>query len=250
MSPIVISHMVQQQAGIEAICHMACRDRNMVGLQSELLGAWSLGVRSVLAVTGDPAQIGDYPYATSVYDIDSIGLIRALARMNEGEDLMSNAIGEPTGFCISCACNPVADDLDREIRRLERKAAEGAHVAFSQPIFDVRSLEVFREKTAHIPIRFMVGVIPLRSLRHAEFLHYEVPGMTIPKWTRDRMATVADSAADSATVGIELAVEFLEKAKAMSDGVYLMPPFKKYSMAIDILSALSLLPDATVESSC
>jgi homocysteine S-methyltransferase len=240
MSSIAISQIVQSQVGIECHAHLACRDRNMIGLQSEVLGAHAMGVKNILAVTGDPAQIGDYPYATSVYDVDAIGLIRALGQMNAGKDLMGNPIGSYTQFCIGCGCNPVAYDMEREVRRLEQKAAQGAHVTFSQPIFDIATLEAFLERIKHINIRFLLGIIPLRSARHADFLHHEVPGMSIPDWVRKRIhdANASGGVEAASQEGITLAVEFLRSAKPMIDGVYLMPPFKKYSMAVDILRQL------------
>ncbi len=239
MSPIAISKLVSEQTGMECISHLACRDRNMVALQSELIGAHEMGIRNILAVTGDPTHIGDFPSATSVYDVDSIGLVRALGNMNHGKDLMGNPLGARTGFCISCAVNPVAEDLDREIDRLVMKAEQGAHVAFSQPIFDVDLLETFLDRIKGINIRFMLGIIPLRTIRHAEFLHYEVPGMTIPTWVRDRMRT-ATSTEEATDIGIDIAVEFLEAVLDRVHGVYLMPPFKKYDIAVRILSRLDL----------
>ncbi len=241
MSPIAISKLVHEATGMECITHLACRDRNMVALQAELIGAHEMGVRNILAVTGDPTHIGDFPSATSVYDVDAIGLIRAMGKMNHGKDLMGNPLGSATGFSISCAVNPAADDVEREIDRLAMKAEQGAHVAFSQPIFDPEILDRFLERTKHINIRFMLGIIPLRTLRHAEFLHYEVPGMFIPKWVRERMATAADSTEHATTIGIELAVDFLRLALNRIDGVYLMPPFKKYSIAVEILNTVSQL---------
>ncbi|MBL7975699.1 MAG: bifunctional homocysteine S-methyltransferase/methylenetetrahydrofolate reductase [Candidatus Kapabacteria bacterium] len=238
MNSTIISHIVQQQTGMECITHVACRDRNMVALQSDMLAAYSLGVKNILAVTGDPAHIGDFPLATSVYDIDAIGLIRSLSRMNGGRDLVGNSLGSRTQFNISCACNPASEDMEREIDRLAQKAAEGAEVAFSQPVFDMNILETFRAKTEHIPIRFLVGVIPLRTLRHAEFLHYEVPGMTIPEWVRTRMKNAGTSVEHSSHEGIEIAVEFLQEAKHAIDGMYLMPPFKKYAMAVEIMNRI------------
>ena len=239
MSPIAISKLVSEQTGMECISHLACRDRNMVALQSELIGAHEMGIRNILAVTGDPTHIGDFPSATSVYDVDSIGLVRALGNMNHGKDLMGNPLGARTGFCISCAVNPVADDLDREIDRLAMKAEQGAHVAFSQPIFDVDLLDKFLDRIKDIDIRFMLGIIPLRTIRHAEFLHYEVPGMTIPSWVRERMRTAA-STEEATDIGIDIAVEFLEAVMDRVHGVYLMPPFKKYDIAVRILSRLDL----------
>jgi methionine synthase I (cobalamin-dependent)/5,10-methylenetetrahydrofolate reductase len=245
MSPITISHLVQQSCGIEAITHIACRDRNMVGLQSELLGADAVGVRNILCVTGDPAQIGDYPYATSVYDIDAIGLIRAVKSMNDGCDLMGNPISggaiNCTHFLIACGANPVAEDMEREVSRLERKIAEGCEVIFTQPLFEMAALEHFLNVTKPIlgSARIMLGILPLRSKRHAEFLHYEVPGMSIPQWIHDRIGqrnTIEEQSAE----GISICVEFLQQARTLVDGAYLMPPFKKYHMAVDILEKIGL----------
>lgn len=234
MNSITISHLIEQRTGMECITHIACRDRNMVGLQSELLGAHVLGVKNILAVTGDPAHIGDYPYATSVYDVDAIGLIRALQRMNKGLDLMGNAVGACTNFLIACACNPVADDMDREIARLERKVAEGAQVAFTQPLFEADSLRNFLNRTEHIPIPIMLGIIPLRTARHAEFLHHEVPGMKIPDAIQRRMRESATAPAE----GVAIAVEFLESIadmRARTAGIYVMPPLRRNDMIVEIL---------------
>jgi 5,10-methylenetetrahydrofolate reductase/methionine synthase I (cobalamin-dependent) len=243
VSSIMLSHIVERECGIEAITHLACRDRTMVGLQSELLGAELLGVRNILAVTGDPAQIGDYPYATSVYDIDSIGLIRALHSMNAGRDLMGNPVtGEhqrATHFLIACGCNPIADDLEFEVARLEQKVSEGCEVLFTQPVFEMSALERFLDhiKPFRSRAKIMLGIMPLRSVRHAEFLHYEVPGMHIPQWIHDRLASKASVESQSAE-GMDICVEFLKEAKPLIDGAYLMPPFKKYAMAVEILNRL------------
>ncbi|MDB5035651.1 MAG: homocysteine S-methyltransferase [Chlorobi bacterium] len=244
MSSITISHLITQRTGMECITHLACRDRNMVGLQSELLGAHALGVRNILAVTGDPAQIGDYPYATSVYDVDAIGLIRALKRMNAGLDLMGNPVGKRTNFLIACACNPVADDMDREISRLERKVAEGAQVAFTQPLFEAASLRRFLDRTEHLPIRIMLGVIPLRTARHAEFLHHEVPGMKIPEAIQRRMRESANATAE----GVSIAVDFLESTADVRDrivGLYIMPPLRRNDMIVEILEKAGLHREVT-----
>lgn len=244
VSSITLAKIVQDSCGIEVMAHLACRDRNMVGLQSELLGAELMGVRNILAVTGDPAQIGDYPYATSVYDIDAIGLIRAIRSMNEGRDLMGNSVAGKTAnathFLIACGSNPVADDMEREIRRMEQKIAEGCEVIFTQPIFEIPILERWIEllKPFRGNSKLMLGIMPLRSVRHAEFLHYEVPGMNIPDWIHDRLSkknTIDDQSAE----GVEICVEFLKQAKSMVDGVYMMPPFKKYQMAVDILERVA-----------
>lgn len=234
INSIIVSNEIQRRTGMECITHMACRDRNMVGLQSDLMGAHLLGVRNILAVTGDPAHIGDYPYATSVYDVDAIGLIRAAGRMNQGLDLMGNPMGQPTNFLIACACNPVADDLDREVRRLERKAHEGAVVAFTQPLFEAEALAHFLDRTDHIGIPIMLGIIPLRNPRHAEFLHHELPGMTIPDEIQRRMRYADDHHAE----GVAIAVDFLQSISDLRRriaGIYIMPPQKKNEMIVEIL---------------
>lgn len=239
MSPITISHLVQQSTGMECITHMACRDRNMVGLQSELLGAHALSIRNVLAITGDPTHIGDFPSATSVYDFDSVGLIRALHSMNNGCDVVGNPLGQNTEFSISCAVNPVADDINREIDRLAQKVQEGATIAFTQPVFDAELLDDFLHRIKDIPVAVMLGVIPLRSLRHAEFLHYEVPGMVIPLWVREKLAAAGDDVNMSSTVGVDIGIDFLISVFSKVNGVYLMPPFKKYSVAVEIMNAVA-----------
>lgn len=237
MSAIALSRMVMDRTGMECITHMACRDHNMVGLQSELLGAHALGVQNILAVTGDPTHIGDFPVASSVYDVDSIGLIRAMGKMNQGQDLMGNPLGDVTNFSISCAVNPMADDIEREIDRLSEKVEQGAQVAFSQPMFDPESVLEFLSRIKHINVKFVLGIIPLRNMRHAEFLHFEVPGMTIPVWARERMQHAGSSQDHATEAGIDMAVTLLSTVRSQVHGVYLMPPFKKYHVAVRILQS-------------
>ncbi len=239
ISPITISYLVQQKVGIECITHLACRDRNMVGLQAELLGANALGLRNILGVTGDPTHIGDYPYATSVYDVDAIGLVRALKRMNTGLDLVGNPIGGPTHFTIACAVNPVAEDPEREIARLERKVEEGAEVAFTQPVFDAETLMQFLEQIEHIPVRIMLGLSLLSGSRHAEFLHHEVPGMTIPESIQERLRNAEEPVAE----GVNITVDFLESIQPIPEkiaGIYIMPPNNKEFMVKELLQRTGL----------
>ncbi len=241
MNPIAISVLVQQTVGIETVTHYACRDRNMVGLQADLLGAWQLGIRNILAITGDPTHIGDYPYATTVRDLDSIGLIRALHRLNQGQDLSGNDLGMAANFTICCACNPAAYDLEAEVERLFRKVDQGAEVVFTQPLYDLELLERFLAKIQHLRIYLIVGILPLRSFRHATFLHYEVPGIEIPEWVRRRMEEAAQRGKEEERkVGQEIAVQFAKAAYPLVHGFYLMPPFKKYEMAVEIIRRLSV----------
>lgn len=235
MSSIVISHMVQQRVGIEAMTHLATRDRNMIGLQAELLGAHALGLRNILCITGDPTMIGDYPQATSVFDVDAVGLIRAVASMNKGMDLMGNPIGEPTWFCIACAANPAAENLDKEIEKLERKVEAGVHIVFTQPVYEMKTLETFMKRTAHLNVPIMLGLLPLRSYKHADFLHNEVPGIIIPEKIREEMRHAGEKAAD---VGIRITKEFLKEAKSLVQGAYMMPPFQKYQIVDELLEVI------------
>ena len=235
MSSIAISSQIQQRVGIEAMCHRATRDHNLIGLQSELLGAHALGIRNILCITGDPAGIGDYPQASSVHDVDAVGLIRAVRSMNNGTDVMGNSIGQPTSFYIACAANPSADDLDQEIDKLERKIEAGADIFFTQPLFEMKTLEVFLKRVAHLRTPVMLGIIPLRGHKHADFLHNEVPGMRIPDKIREAMRTAGP---DGPKVGVKLSMDFIREAKPCVAGVYMMPPFQKYHIVDDLLSAM------------
>jgi homocysteine S-methyltransferase len=235
MSSIAISVQLQREVGIEAMTHLATRDRNMIGLQSELLGAHSFGLRNILCITGDPTSIGDYPHATSVFDVDAIGLIRAVRSMNEGTDLLGNSIGQRTSFFVACAANPVADDMDREIERLEKKVEAGTHCVFTQPIYEMKTLEGFLKRIAHLHVPVMLGVLPLRGTKHAEFLHNEVPGMNIPDHIREKMRQAGDH---GPTVGIEIARSFLKDARHAVAGAYMMPPFQKYQIVDDLLEVI------------
>ncbi len=235
MNPVAISVMMQRDVGIEAMTHMTARDQNMIGLQAELLGAHALGIRNVLCITGDPTNIGDYPQATSVFDVDSIGLIRAVKAMNGGMDLMGNALESKTSFLIACAANPKADDMDREVKRLSQKIEAGAEIIFTQPMYEMRTLERFVKQCEEWRIPIMLGILPPRSYRHAEFLHNEIPGMDIPEAVRETLRDAGDKAA---TAGVQLTKAFLREARHLVSGVYLMPPFKKYDVVPQILEAL------------
>ena len=235
MSSVALSTMMQQEVGMEAMTHFTARDRNLIGLQSELLGAHALGLRNVLCITGDPTSIGDYPHATSVFDVDSIGLIRAVRAMNEGRDLMGNTIIQKTSFLIACAANPKADDMDREVDRLEKKIEAGAEIVFTQPIYEMQTLEQFIKRCEQWRRPVMLGLLPLRSYRHAEFLHNEIPGMVIPESIREALRRAGDKAAG---VGVQLTQEFLKEARHLVAGAYLMPPFKRYDVVPQVLEAV------------
>jgi homocysteine S-methyltransferase len=237
MNPIAISHLIQEQVGIEVMMHFACRDRNLLAIQADLLGAHALGIRNILAITGDPALIGDYPTATSVFDIDAVGLVRILRRFNEGVDLAGNSIGMRTAFTIAVAYNPLAYNQKAEDERLQRKAAEGAHLVYTQPIFDIAVLERAAEAANKVGLPLLVGVLPLRSARHAEFMHHEVPGVLIPDAIRKRLAELDE--ADARRYGLDVAKEFALQAQKVSQGIYLMPPFGNHRVAEAVIDVLA-----------
>ena len=239
MHPVAVARIVQEQVGIEVVAHISCRDRNIIGLQADLLSATALGVKNILAVTGDPAQIGDYPEATSVFDTDAIGLVHVLSKMNRGEDLGGNSIGTPPGFLIGTAFNPTAEDLDAEIGKLRRKVEAGAHAFWTQPIFEIGALERALEKleVQELHPRLLLGLMPLRSARQAEFLHHEVPGINIPRNVREKLAELSPE--DAPKYGVEVAQNLLAKAQPLVNGAYIMPPARAPDLAGDVMEAIS-----------
>jgi methionine synthase / methylenetetrahydrofolate reductase(NADPH) len=238
MHPVAAAKIVQDEARIEVVSHISCRDRNIIGLQADLLGAAALGVKNILAVTGDPAQIGDYPEATSVFDTDSVGLVHVLSRMNQGEDLAGNPIGEPPGFLIGASFNPTAEDLDGEVDKLRRKVEAGAHAFWTQPVFEIGALESALERIGDDSVCILLGLMPLRSARQAEFLHHEVPGINIPRHVREKLATL--SAEDAPKYGVEVAQKLLVEARPLVGGAYIMPPASAPDLAGDVVEAISL----------
>jgi methionine synthase / methylenetetrahydrofolate reductase(NADPH) len=237
MHPVAAARIVQDEAGIEVVSHISCRDRNIIGLQADLLGAAALGVKNILAVTGDPAQIGDYPEATSVFDTDSVGLIHILSRMNAGEDLAGNPVGEPPGFLIGASFNPTAEDLRSEVDRLRRKVEAGAHAFWTQPVFEYGALERALEKIEDHGVCILLGLMPLRSARQAEFLHHEVPGINIPERIRRKLAELP--AEDAPKYGVEVTQNLLVKARLLVGGAYVMPPASAPDLAGDVIEAIS-----------
>lgn len=236
MAPLAVCYLIQQQAGIETMMHVACRDRNLLALQADLLAAHALGIRNVLPITGDPANIGDFPAATSVFDIDSVGLVRVLARFNQGIDLAGNTVRRKCAFTIAVAFNPLAPDFQQEVDRLKRKIEAGAHLIYTQPIFEERHLERAVRTARDLERPILVGCLPLRSARHAEFMHNEVPGIEIPDWLRKRMAEADDDTA--LEVGVEVAQEFCARLPGLADGLYLMPPFGRHQIAERVMEAV------------
>jgi homocysteine S-methyltransferase len=222
---------------MEIILHYCCRDRNILGMQSDLLGAHALGIRNVLLVTGDPPKLGDYPFATAVFDVDSIGLVRIASNLNNGMDIIGNPLGQRTNFFIGVGANPGAIDMDTEIRRFEEKVKNGAQYCLTQPVFDLNLFERFVKRVEEFKIPIMVGILPLYSTRNAEFLHNEVPGMQIPDRIRDRMRQAATPEEQRAE-GVRLAQEALKELAPMAQGAYFMPPFGRVDLAAKVIEVL------------
>ena len=236
MSPTAFCHIVQRDAGIEALLHVSCRDRNVIATQSELMGAHALGIRSVIAVTGDPVQVGGYVGASDVFDLDSVSLTHMIAQLNRGQDMAGMAVDEPTEFRICVAANPTAVDPELETAKLHRKIEAGAHFIFTQPVYDPRDLERFLRRVGPLPIPLCVGILPLRSARHAEFIHNEVPGMAVPEAVRARMRRAGERGLEE---GIAIAIARLRALRPGCMGAYRRPPFNRFEMAGEILVAFA-----------
>jgi methionine synthase / methylenetetrahydrofolate reductase (NADH) len=233
MNALMASIAIQREAGIETIPHVTPRDTTVMGLEGVLLGAHADGVRNILAVTGDPPHVGDYPGSRGVYEIDSIGLVQLLAGLNEGVDYVGKAIDRPTSFFIGVAVNPTADDLGLELERFERKVESGAQFAMTQALFDLEGLELFRERLGGSwPIPVLAGVWPLRSHAMALRLHNEVPGISVPDPV---LASLHEAGADAPAAGLALARELLASLRGRVAGVYVIPPFKQPEAALDLL---------------
>jgi len=220
--------------GYETIPHLTSRDSNIIGLQAMLLGAWAIGgVRNVLAITGDPPSLGDHPETSGVYEVDSIGLVKIISRLNQGTDWAGKSLGGATNFTIGVALNPVAEDLDAEIRRFEQKLAAGAHFAMTQPVFDPEHWQSFLKKLGgKCPVPVLVGIWPLTSYKQALRLNNEVPGIVIPARTLKELESAGNSARDR---GFALAKVMLDWAKTEVAGAYLIPPFKRYEEVLELL---------------
>lgn len=238
MGPMDMAMLLRDQVpGIEPIVHFCCRDRNILGMQADLIGANALGVQNILMITGDPPKLGDYPFATAVYDVDAIGALRIGANLNSGLDLAGNPLkGEATHLFLGAGANPGAIDLDLEIRRLEMKVAAGANYILTQPVYEIDLYHRFRERIAHIEVPVLLGILPLASYRNAEFLTKEVPGMHVPEIIRERLRRCEDK--ESARLcGIDVAREALAEALPTIQGVYIMPPFNRVDSALSVLEA-------------
>jgi len=234
MSVLPTALLIRDASGLDVNMHFTCRDRNLMGIQADVLGAHAMDIRNILAMTGDPPRTGDYVNATAVFDVDAIGLIRILTGMNRGLDATGNSIGEPTAFCVGAALNPAAAEPRQEMDRFLAKVEAGARWAQTQPVYDLEILERFFG-AARPPIPIVVGILPLHSSRHTEFLHNEVPGISVPDAVRARMREAGDR---GLRVGIEMAQVLLRDVERRYAGAYLMPSFGRFEVVAEVLDAL------------
>jgi homocysteine S-methyltransferase len=234
MSAMALAYEIHRHfPRLEIILHYTTRDRNLMGLQSDLLGAHALGLRNILCLTGDPPSLGDYPNATAVFDTDAPGLMRIVRRMNQGTDLAGSSIGGVTRFAIGCGVNPTAEDLDAEFEYVKRKLDAGPDYVMTQPVYELDCWERFVERLSGLTeIPILIGILPLQSFRHAEFLHNEVPGIHVPDWIRARMHAAGN---EGQRAGVELARELLARCRDRANGVYLMPSFGRYENCLEVL---------------
>ncbi|MFN8476103.1 MAG: bifunctional homocysteine S-methyltransferase/methylenetetrahydrofolate reductase [Anaerolineae bacterium] len=235
LSALAMCSLIQTRVGLETVLHLACRTRNLLALHSELMGAHALGVRNVFVVMGDLPHVGDYPNASPVSDVTASGLMSHIKRFNEGLDMSGKPLGSETSFFVGCAFNPGADNLDRELRLLEKKVAAGADFILTQPVFDPAVIDNLLQRLGAFPLPMLVGVIPLYGYRNAEFLHNEVPGMRISDAILKRMRDAGDQ---GRAEGVRIAQELLDAVHDSVQGAYFIPPFGKYERVIEVLDGL------------
>jgi homocysteine S-methyltransferase len=233
MSALMVSAAIEREAGIETVPHLTTRDWTVMGLESMLLGAHAEGVRNILAITGDPPEVGDYPGSQGVYEIDAVGLTNLMARMNRGEDYNGRPIDAPTSFFIGVAVNPTPDDMELELERFRQKVEGGARFAMTQIVYDLDQLDSFRERLGgEWPIPVLVGVFPLTSYRLALRLNNEVPGIVVPEPLQEALR---DAGPDAAELGMEHARELIAASRGRADGVYIVAPFRRPLAVLDLI---------------
>lgn len=247
MGAIAVAVLIQQQVGVEAVLHYCCRDRNLLGMHSDLLGCSALGLRNLLLITGDPPKMGPYPDATAVFDIDSIGLTNMVSLMNRGLDLGGNSFGEPTQFTIGVGVNPGHLDLDYELRRFEWKVKAGAEYAITQPVFDARQLESFLDRIDGMRVPIVAGMWPLLSYRNAQFMNNEVPGVSIPDDVMERMRVASEKSREHGLrEGVAIARETLDLIRDRVAGVQVSAPLGRIDLALEVFEGYITRP--TVEA--
>ncbi|MEH7306679.1 bifunctional homocysteine S-methyltransferase/methylenetetrahydrofolate reductase [Neobacillus drentensis] len=229
-----LGYLVKENLGMRPLIHIACRDRNIIGLQSHLMGLHTLGMNDVLAITGDPARVGDFPGASSVYDVSSFELIQMIKQLNEGLSFSGKDLGQKTAFSIAAAFNPNVRSVEKAVKRLEKKVQYGADYFISQPVFSEEKLIEVYENTKHLDAPIYIGLMPLTSSKNAEFLHNEVPGIKIADSIRNRMASLNDNPLQAAREGIEITKSLIDTALDLFNGIYLITPFLRYELTAEL----------------
>jgi homocysteine S-methyltransferase len=238
MSAISLAILLEKSTAIESLAHYTCRDKNLLGMQADLLGAYALGLRNLLLTTGDPHQVGDYIDATAVSEVDSIGLTNMVHRLNHGTDVGGKSIGQPTGFLIGVGANPATIINDpQDLRRFVYKVEAGAEFALTQPVFDPSVFERFVRSIEHCKIPLIVGILPLADYKTAEFLNFEVPGCSVPEAIMKRLRDAESRSVEAARAeGIRIAQEILKEVRGMVQGVQIRGPFDRYETPMEVLS--------------
>ena len=229
-----LGYRVKTELGMRPLIHLACRDRNIIGLQSHLMGLHTLGMNDVLAITGDPARVGDFPGASSVYDVSSFELIQMIKQLNQGLSFSGKDLGQKTDFSIAAAFNPNVRTLEKAVKRLEKKIEYGADYFITQPVFSEEKLIEVYENTKHLSAPIYIGLMPLTSSKNAEFLHNEVPGIKIADSIRDRMARLNDQPQQAVREGIEITKSLIDTALDLFNGIYLITPFLRYEITAEL----------------
>ena len=242
LSALSLAVLIEQHASVETLLHYSCRDRNLLGIQSDLLGAHAMGLRNLLLITGDPGRVGDYPDATAVFDVDSIGLTNLVSRLNRGRDVGGQPIGAPTAFHLGVSVNPAASNLDEELRRLDYKVEAGAEFILTRPIFDLASFDRFLTRTKSMGLPVIAGVFPFESVRNAEFMANEVPGIRVPEGLMDRMRR-ADGHDAAAAEGIAIAREMATALRPRVQGLQVSTASGNVDEALAVLDGLREVPE-------
>ncbi|MDB5081474.1 MAG: metF-2 [Chloroflexi bacterium] len=235
MSSLGCAMLVQQSVGLEAIVHYTSRDRNLMALQSDLLGAHANGIRNILALTGDPPRMGNYPGASGIWDVDAIGLVEILNRLNQGSDYNGTSIGTPANFHVGAAFNPTATDLPNEIERLRKKLAAGAQFIMTQPVFNPATLSETLAQVGEIKVPVLAGIMLLHNYKHAEYMYHEVPGIVVPDSILKRMQSAGEKGMQE---GLKVAIEVVEEIRPLIQGVYIMPSHNKYEASAELVKLL------------
>lgn len=234
ISNSALGYLTKEEIGLRPLVHVACRDRNIIGLQSHLMGLHTLGLHDILAITGDPARVGDFPGASSVYDVTSFELIKMIKQFNEGLSASGKDLGQKGVFSVGAAFNPNVRSIEKAVQRMEKKIECGADYFVTQPVYSVEKIEEVYEATKHLNTPIYIGLMPLTSSKNADFLHYEVPGIKIAQSIRDRMASLQNDHAQSTREGINLTKSLIEVAASLFNGIYLITPFLRYEMTVEL----------------